>query len=52
MVRLATVVVTFVTGIVPGVLAYLAGWILVPQEPLPIQYAAPAAQPSVEANGS
>jgi len=34
-VRLVAVVVTFFTGVVPGVLAYLAAWIIVPQEPSP-----------------
>ena len=34
-VRLVAVVVTFFTGVVPGVLAYLAAWIIVPQKPLP-----------------
>jgi len=40
------VVATFLTGIVPGILAYLAGWILVPQVPQPVVY---QAQPSVDA---
>ena len=40
-VRLVTVVVTFLTGIVPGILAYIAGWILVPLAPQPVVYQAP-----------
>ena len=44
-VRLVTVVATFLTGIVPGILAYLAGWILVPLPPQPVVYQAP---PSVD----
>lgn len=33
LVRLVLVVVTFFTGVFPGVLAYLAAWIIVPREP-------------------
>jgi len=35
LVRLLVVAVTCVTGFVPGVVAYLVSWILVPEEPLP-----------------
>jgi phage shock protein C len=47
LVRLAFVGVGFLTGIIPGLLAYLVGWIIVPLEPLPLttHQAAPA-QPS------
>ena len=30
------VAITFMTGLVPGVLAYLVAWIIVPREPLPV----------------
>ncbi len=33
--RLAWVAVTIMTGVVPGTLAYLIAWYLVPQEPVP-----------------
>jgi phage shock protein C len=33
--RLAWVAVTVMTGVVPGTLAYLVAWLLVPREPLP-----------------
>ena len=36
LVRLAFVGAGFLTGIVPGVLAYVVGWIIVPLEPLPV----------------
>jgi len=36
LVRLAFVGAGFLTGIVPGLLAYLVGWIIVPLEPLPL----------------
>jgi len=36
LVRLAFVGAGFLTGIVPGLLAYAVGWIIVPLEPLPL----------------
>ena len=42
-VRLAAVFATLVTGVVPGIVAYLAAWIIMPREPQPI-----AARPVVE----
>jgi len=36
LVRLAFVGAGFLTGIVPGLLAYVVGWIIVPLEPLPL----------------
>ncbi len=36
LVRLLWVAITFMTGLVPGVLAYLVAWIIVPREPLPV----------------
>lgn len=35
-VRLLWVAITLMTGVLPGVLVYLIGWFLVPQEPLPL----------------
>ena len=35
-VRLAWVAVTLMTGIMPGILAYLIAWFLVPKEPTPV----------------
>lgn len=50
-VRLVAVVVTFFTGVVPGVLAYLAAWIIVPQKPSPSYVAhTPAATADPEAS--
>jgi len=43
-VRFAAVALTILTAIVPCILVYLAGWILVPREPLPVHEASPAAQ--------
>ena len=43
-VRLLWVVITCVTGVIPGVLAYLIAWIIVPQEPQPAPRAEPAGQ--------
>lgn len=34
--RLILLAVTFLTGIVPGVLTYVAAWIIVPAEPIAI----------------
>ena len=33
-IRLAWIALTFMTGLVPGVLAYLVAWIIVPLEPV------------------
>lgn len=46
-VRLAVMVGTLATGVIPGVLAYLAAWVIMPPEPLP---APPAQQPAEQAN--
>jgi phage shock protein C len=46
LVRLIFVGVGFLTGVVPGVLAYLVGWIIVPLEPAVIYAgASTSAQP-------
>ena len=42
LVRLMFVGAGFLTGIVPGLLAYVVGWIIVPLEPLPIAARQPA----------
>jgi len=44
-VRLLWVGITCLTGVVPGVLAYLAAWIIVPLEPQPVPVQRPAEQP-------
>ncbi len=45
LIRLILVVVTLATGVFPGVLTYVAAWILAPLEPLPMPVTRPAAQP-------
>jgi phage shock protein C len=35
LVRLVVVAATCLTGCVPGIVAYLFGWIIVPEEPMP-----------------
>jgi phage shock protein C len=40
--RLAAVAGTFLTGLFPGLLTYLAAWLIVPPEPLPLPMRAPA----------
>ena len=42
--RLIWAIVTCLTGVVPGVLAYLVAWLIVPQEPRPIPHAEPVGQ--------
>jgi phage shock protein C len=39
LIRLLWVIATLMTGIVPGALAYLIGWLIVPLEPLTIPHA-------------
>lgn len=36
LIRLAFVGAGFLTGVIPGLLAYVVGWIIVPLEPLPL----------------
>jgi phage shock protein C len=48
LVRLIFVGAGIMTGIVPGLLAYAVGWIIVPLEPLP---AAPHQAPNPQPNG-
>ena len=44
-VRLLWVGVTCLTGVVPGLLAYAAAWIIVPTEPRPMPVQRPVDQP-------
>ena len=47
LVRLIFVGAGFLTGVIPGMLAYLVGWIIVPLEPLPLANShTPSAQPN------
>jgi phage shock protein C len=45
LIRLILVVITLATGVFPGVLTYVAAWIITPLEPLPMPATRPAAQP-------
>lgn len=36
LVRLVVVAATCLTGFIPGMVAYLFGWIIVPDEPMPL----------------
>ena len=40
-VRLVWVAVTCLTGVLPGVLAYVVGWVVVPERPAPFTATAP-----------
>lgn len=40
-VRLVWVLVTFVTGIIPGLVVYLVAWLIMPELPVVVQPAAP-----------
>ncbi len=44
-VRLLWVAITCLTGVVPGVLAYLGAWVIVPLEPQPVRAHRPDEQP-------
>jgi phage shock protein C len=46
LIRLALVAATCLTGFLPGIIAYLLAWIIVPEEP----YTAPAGQPADRPN--
>jgi len=39
LVRILWLFITLATGIFPGVVAYIVGWIITPQEPLPLSVA-------------
>lgn len=47
LIRLLFVLGTLLTGVVPGVVAYLVGWLIVPVEPLPIHSRAREPEPEV-----
>jgi len=51
-VRLVWVLVFIFTGFVPGGLAYLICWIVMPQAPLPVVVAQPAPPPSAAPNST
>ncbi len=36
LIRLIAVAVTLLTGVLPGILAYLAAWLIMPLEPMPM----------------
>ncbi len=44
-VRLSWVAITCLTGVIPGTLAYLAAWVIVPLEPQPAEGHQPVEQP-------
>ena len=43
-VRLIVIAATLVTGIVPGILAYVAAWIITPADPVTVYQAPPASE--------
>jgi len=45
-VRLGWVAVTLMTGIAPGIIAYIVAWIIVPQEPATVREAEVVRQPN------
>jgi len=49
-VRLVWVLITFFTGIVPGIVAYLGAWIVMPVTPLPVAEPVNAAAPPSSAS--
>ena len=51
LIRLLWVIATLITGVVPGVVAYLIGWLIVPLEPLPVSQHAQAAHHAPPAGG-
>ena len=46
--RVIVIAATFITGIVPGILTYLAVWLIVPLEPQPLPASPP--QPAPQSN--
>ncbi len=48
-VRLVWVLVTFFTGVVPGIIAYLVAWAVMPEAPLPVVTPANAPAPPAPA---
>ena len=53
-VRVIWVVGTCITGFIPGVVAYLLAWIIMPEQPLPVVTSPPppVVTPDVESNAS
>ncbi len=49
-VRLVWVLITFFTGIVPGIVAYLVAWMVMPVTPLPVAEPVNAAAPPSSAS--
>jgi phage shock protein C len=49
-VRLVWVLITFFTGIVPGIVAYLVAWLVMPVTPLPVAEPVNAAAPPSSAS--
>jgi phage shock protein C len=49
-VRLVWVLITFFTGIVPGIVAYLVAWMVMPITPLPVVETVNAAAPPTSAS--
>jgi phage shock protein C len=49
-VRLVWVLITFFTGIVPGIVAYLVAWMVMPVTPLPVVVPVDAAAPPTPAS--
>ena len=47
--RLAVVAVTLCTGLLPGILFYLAAWLIIPAEPMP---PATVQQPTAQQSGN
>jgi phage shock protein PspC (stress-responsive transcriptional regulator) len=47
-IRLLWVAAAFMTALLPGILAYLAAWLIVPPEPLPVAPPQPAANQTHE----
>lgn len=46
LVRLLWIVATCLTGVVPGILVYLAAWLIVPEEPIRLNAPAPEPAPA------
>jgi len=53
-VRVIWVVGTCITGFIPGIVAYLLAWIIMPEQPLPVVEASPppVVTPDVGSNAS
>jgi phage shock protein C len=49
-VRLLWAFVTLVTGIVPGILAYIVGWVIMPEAPIPAVVVPAGEKPAAQTN--